>query len=145
MAREVWNFDSCCTLVDYQIHTKTGGNGCGDNGHRRVWSSSGSMHCSYQLTHLINVCPWVWCGVTSVLASVVSCIVLGSLRITITCVQVVLEFNLMASCHSQVSLMLSTCINITETSYSCQFEYISGYQQVCNSCQSFKLLWPLSP
>jgi hypothetical protein len=26
MAREVWNFDSCYTLVDYQIHTKTGKN-----------------------------------------------------------------------------------------------------------------------
>jgi len=30
-------------------------------------------------------------------------------------------FNLMALCHSQVSLMLSTDINITETTYSCQF------------------------
>ena len=29
--------------------------------------------------------------------------------------------NLMALCHSQVSLMLSTDINITETTYSCQF------------------------
>jgi len=27
----------------------------------------------------------------------------------------------MALCHSQVSLMLSTGINITETTYSCQF------------------------
>ena len=26
MAREVWNFDSCYTLIDYQIHTKTGRN-----------------------------------------------------------------------------------------------------------------------
>jgi len=26
MARQVWNFDSCYTLVDYQIHTKTGRN-----------------------------------------------------------------------------------------------------------------------
>ena len=26
MAREVWNFDSCYTLIDYQIHIKTGGN-----------------------------------------------------------------------------------------------------------------------
>ena len=29
--------------------------------------------------------------------------------------------NLMALCNSQVSLMLSTYINITETTYSCQF------------------------
>jgi len=27
----------------------------------------------------------------------------------------------MASCHSQVTLMLSTDINITEATYSCQF------------------------
>jgi len=27
----------------------------------------------------------------------------------------------MALCHSQVSVMLSTDINITETTYSCQF------------------------
>ena len=26
MAREVWNFDSCYTLIDYQIDIKTGGN-----------------------------------------------------------------------------------------------------------------------
>ena len=26
MAREVWNFDSCYSLVDYQIHIKTGRN-----------------------------------------------------------------------------------------------------------------------
>jgi len=29
--------------------------------------------------------------------------------------------NLMALCHSKVSLVLSTDINITETTYSCQF------------------------
>ena len=29
----------------------------------------------------------------------------------------------MALCHSQVTLMLSTDINITETTYSCQFQY----------------------
>ena len=33
----------------------------------------------------------------------------------------VLQFNLMALCHSQVSLMLSTDINITVITYSCQF------------------------
>jgi len=26
MAREVWNFDSCYTLIDYQLHIKTGRN-----------------------------------------------------------------------------------------------------------------------
>ena len=59
--------------------------------------------------------------VTSVLAIHVSCIVLGTLRTTMTCVRVFLSFNLMALCHSQVSLMLSTDINITESTYSCQF------------------------
>ena len=34
----------------------------------------------------------------------------------------------MALCHSQVTLMLSTDINITETTYSCQFQYEFGNQ-----------------
>ena len=49
----------------------------------------------------------------------------------------------MALCHSQVTLMLRTAINITETTYSCQFQYVFGNQQVSNSCQSFRLLCPL--
>jgi len=36
----------------------------------------------------------------------------------------------MALCHSQVSLMLSTDINITETTYSCQF----NMYMVINKC-----------
>jgi hypothetical protein len=36
----------------------------------------------------------------------------------------------MALCHSQVSLMLCTAINITETTYSCQFQYVFGNQLV---------------
>ena len=40
----------------------------------------------------------------------------------------VFVFNLMALCHSQVTLMLSTDINITETTYSCQFQYEFGNQ-----------------
>ena len=39
-------------------------NGYGDNGQRKVWSSGGSMHCTCQLTSLIDVCPWVWCPMT---------------------------------------------------------------------------------
>jgi len=83
-------------------------NGYGDNGQRKVWSSSGSTHCTCHLTSLIDVCPWVWCPiqltlavqlcsrlipectvshVTSVLAIHVSCIVLGTLRTTMTCVR----------------------------------------------------------
>jgi len=39
-------------------------NGYGDNGQRKVWSSGGSTHCTWQLTSLINVCPWVRCPMT---------------------------------------------------------------------------------
>ena len=39
----------------------------------------------------------------------------------------------MALCHSQVTLMLSTDINITETTYFCQFQYVFGNQYVSNS------------
>ena len=34
----------------------------------------------------------------------------------------------MALYHSQVTLMLCTDINITETTYSCQFQYVFGNQ-----------------
>ena len=119
--------------------------GYGDNGQRKVWSSGGSTHCTCQLTVLsMSVLEFgvIWrqfthaspklhmyflqgddvvSHVTSVLGITVSCIVLGTLRTTMTWVQVFLYFNLMALCHSQVSLMLSTDINITETTYSCQF------------------------
>jgi len=37
----------------------------------------------------------------------------------------VLQFN---GFISQVTLMLSTAINITETTYSCQFQYVFGNQ-----------------
>jgi len=37
----------------------------------------------------------------------------------------------MALCYSQVTLMLSTDINIRETTYSCQFQYEFGNQSVC--------------
>jgi hypothetical protein len=65
-------------------------NGYGDNGHRKMWFSGRSTHCTCQLTSLINDCPWVLCGVTSVLTSHLSCIVLGTLRTTMTCLQVLL-------------------------------------------------------
>ena len=37
----------------------------------------------------------------------------------ITRVRGTLQFKLMTLCHSQVTLMLGTDINITETTYSC--------------------------
>ena len=66
--------------------------------------------------------------VTSPLSIPVWCIVLRTVCITITRVRGILQFNLMALCHSKVSLMLSTDINITETTYSCQFQYEFGNQ-----------------
>ena len=45
-----------------------------------------------------------------------------------TRVRMFLNFNLMALFHSQVSLMLSTDINFTETTNSCQFQYEFGNQ-----------------
>jgi len=42
--------------------------------------------------------------------------------------RVTLQFKLMALFHSQIILMLSTDINITETTYSCQFQYAFGNQ-----------------
>jgi hypothetical protein len=44
-----------------------------------------------------------------------------------TCASVFLLY-LMALCHSQVTLMLCTDIDITETTYSCQFEYVFDNQ-----------------
>jgi hypothetical protein len=38
-------------------------NGYGDNGHRKVWSSGGSTHCTCQLTSIIGVRPWVRCHI----------------------------------------------------------------------------------
>ena len=66
--------------------------------------------------------------VTSAFGIPMSCIVLRTLRITLTGVRMFLYFNLMALCHSQVTLMLSTDINITETTHSCQFQCEFGNQ-----------------
>jgi uncharacterized protein YuzB (UPF0349 family) len=49
------------------------------------------------------------------------CKVLGTLRTTAALMRVFMLFNLMALCHSYVNDMLSTDINITETTYSSQF------------------------
>ena len=109
-------------------------NGYRDNGKRKVWTSWGCTHYTCQLA-VIFFRPWVGCyvtecavshvsqasHVTSAFGIPVSCIVLRTLRITMTRVRMFLYFNLMALCHSQVTLMLSTDINITETTYSCQF------------------------
>jgi hypothetical protein len=56
-----------------------------------------------------------------------------------------LQLQLMALFSLIIYLMKCTDINITETTYYCQFEYEFGNQYVCNSCQSFKHHWPLTP
>ena len=48
----------------------------------------------------------------------VPCKVLGTLRTTTALVPVFMDFNLIALYHSYVNYMLSTDINITETTYS---------------------------
>ena len=116
-------------------------NGYGDNGNRKVWTSWGCTHYTCQLAvRYVRSC--VGCHVTECTVShvsqashvtsafgiPVSCIVFRTLRITMTRVRMCLYFNLMALCHSQFTLMLSTDINITETTYSCQFQYEFGNQ-----------------
>jgi len=103
-------------------------NGYGDNGHRKVWASGVSTYCTPSVTPLrmpgnqtplANVAmQWPWRDYASA-AACVKCLV--TLRTNMTWVWVFLYFNLVALCHSQVSLMLSTDISITETTYSCQF------------------------
>ena len=51
----------------------------------------------------------------------VPCKVLGILRTTTALLRAFMKFNLKALCNSYVNSMLRTDINITETTYSCQF------------------------
>ena len=55
-------------------------------------------------------------------------IVLRTVSISMTRMRGTLQLQLMALCHSQVTLMKNTDINITETTYSCQFQYEFGNQ-----------------
>ena len=55
-------------------------------------------------------------------------IVLRTVSISMTRMRETLQLQLMALCHSQVTLTLCTAINITETTYSCQFQYEFGNQ-----------------
>ena len=66
--------------------------------------------------------------VTSPLNIQVWCIVLRTVSISMTRMRGTLQLQLMALCHSQVTLMKNTDINITETTYSCQFQYEFGNQ-----------------
>ena len=67
---------------------------------KKVWSSCGSIHCTCQLTILSISSPWVWCHMTTIQLSpatamlrhrwAFSCIVLGTLRTTMTWMRVFL-------------------------------------------------------
>ena len=117
-------------------------NGYWDNGQIKLWNSFGSTNDSCQLGTLIYNCsPEMHIPayvrhagrqsasrVKSPLSISVWCIVLRTLCITFVRMRGTLQFKLMALCHSQVTLMLSTDINITETTYSCQFQYEFGNQ-----------------
>ena len=54
------------------------------------------------------------------------CIVLRTVSISMTRMRGTLQLQLMALCHSQVTLMKNTDINVIETTYSCQFQYEFG-------------------
>ena len=113
-------------------------NGYWDNGQIKLWTSFGSTNDSCQLVSVIYICSRVrqacrqagsqTSRVTSPLSIPVWCIVLRTLCITFIRMRGTLQFKLMALCHSQVNLILSTDINITETTYSCQFQYEFGNQ-----------------
>jgi len=126
-------------------------NGYWDNGQIKLWTSFGSTNDSCQLVSLNCKCTpvrhtncWrspemhipsyvrqagrqaekpgdVTAQHSSVMYSTSNPMYYYTLRGT-------LQFKLMALCHSQVTLMLSTDINITETTYSCQFQCKFGNQ-----------------
>ena len=126
-------------------------NGYGDNSKRKVWTSWGCTLYTCQLA-VICVRPCVECHVTEFLLTVARSqeLLVCSRQSGKPCYISVRNSNvmysasnpkdnndtsanvsvlhLMALCHSQVTLMLSTDINITETTYSCQFQYEFGNQ-----------------
>ena len=63
------------------------------------------------------------------MADCMSCIVLGTLKDNYDVSAGIFVVNLMALCHSQVSLILRTDINITETTYASFNMYL-----VINKC-----------
>jgi hypothetical protein len=99
-------------------------NGYGDNGQRKVRSSCGSTYCtcSVDALRVHCACPsFVYRQLSHAATLVSTCIVLGTLRTTTALMRSVYVVQCKAVCHSCVNYMLSTDINITETTYSCQF------------------------
>ena len=106
------------TVTEIMAREKCGLLGC-PHTVRRPWRHTHPLRMPGNEKPLANVAmQWPWRDYASA-AACVKCLV--TLRTTMTWVRVFLYFNLMAFCLSQVSLMLSTDISITETTYSCQF------------------------
>jgi len=107
-------------------------NGLGDNGNWKLWTLFGSKNDSCQLEFLSTSrsARWTAAGrrIMSPLNVPVWCIVLWTVRLSMTRMRGTLQLQLTSLCHSQVTLMKSTDINITETTYSCQFQYEFGNQ-----------------
>ena len=116
-------------------------NGYGDIGHRKVWTSLVSAYCTLSVTSYSSVSAWPqrdgpsciptlsldagqwpWYGSYVLVYSGWKSVDNYDTSASVFVVQ------LMALCHSQVSLLLRTAINITETTYSCQFQYVFGNQ-----------------
>ena len=106
--------------------------GLGDNGIWKLWTSFGSKNDSCHLAFLSTSTSARGTAaggrVTSPLNVPVWCIVLRTLSLSMTRMRGTLQLQLTALCHSQFTLMKSTDINITETTYSCQFQYEFGNQ-----------------
>ena len=123
-------------------------NGYWDNGEIKLWTSFGSTNDSCQLVNFSYTARGIGANsadarlkcislhmsdtqagrqsasrVKSPLSISVWCVVFRNLCITFIQMRGTLQFKLMALCHSQVTLMLSTDINITEAAYSGQFQY----------------------
>ena len=113
-------------------------NGYGDIGQRKEWTTLVSAYCTMYVTsysaylgdgprlfqlHSYVIARYSWATLA------VSAVYSGwkSVDNYDTCASVfVVLFN--GFIHSQVTLMLCTDINITETTYSCQFQYVFGNQ-----------------
>ena len=132
-------------------------NGYGDNGPRKVWSSSGSTDYTYQLRGIISVCPWLPWFILSVLMELaLSERAVSTLRhrlpfmCHVQCLELLtttlrwhasfLYFNFMASCHSQVSLMLRTLLTLQNPHIPASFNIYF----VINKCVTPVKVWHFS-
>ena len=80
-------------------------NGYGDNGHRKMWSSSGSKHCTCQLTALSMLLRWVWCHMMAIqLTLAINCLC--------TSFRVMTYFNIRNTLPKSGTFLLGHCVYI---------------------------------